>query len=113
MIIRKNEMTMIRGDSESITISVINEDGTESLLEHGDTIYFTVKKQVGVEKKAIQKVITIFPNNTAIIDIEPEDTNDLPFGEYVYDVQLSKANGKVITVIQPNRFTISGEVTYE
>lgn len=104
---------MIRGDSESITISVINEDGTENLLEHGDTIYFTVKKQVGVEEKAIQKVVTIFPDNVAIIDIKPSDTDNLPFGDYVYDVQLSKENGNVITVIQPNRFAISGEVTYE
>ena len=50
LVIRGNEMTMTRGDSESITISVVNEDGTKNLLEVGDTIYFTVKKEVGIEE---------------------------------------------------------------
>ena len=30
LVIRGNEMTMTRGDSESITISVVNEDGTKT-----------------------------------------------------------------------------------
>ena len=113
LVIRGNEMTMTRGDSESITISVVNEDGTKNLLEVGDTIYFTVKKNINTDEKIMQKVITHFTNNVAIIEIEPIDTDNLDFGDYVYDVQLTKSDGKVMTIITPNRFTIGGEVTYE
>jgi len=44
----------------------------------------------------------------------PADTKDLPAPlECVYDLQLSKADGSVITIIRPSKFTIEGEVTYE
>lgn len=106
-------MTMTRGDSESITISVVDEDNRETLLEKGDKIYFTVKKDVGMTEKTIQKIVTDFANNVAIIDIEPVDTNNLDIGDYIYDVQLTKKTGRVITIIKPHKFTIEDEVTYE
>ena len=44
--------------------------------------------------------------------IEPEDTSGLDFGNYVYDVELTLADGTVNTIIPPSTFKVMGEVTY-
>ena len=41
---------------------------------------------------------------------KPSDTADLNFGKYVYDIQLTKANGKVDTFITKATLKLSEEV---
>lgn len=113
MIVKGNDMAMIRGDSESITVSIADSSDEEYLLVDGDIIYFTVKRQTNTNKKALQKIVTNFPDNTAIIEILPEDTKHLDFFDYVYDIQLTEKNGTVKTVIPPSKFSVLDEVTYE
>ena len=48
----------------------------------------------------------------AVIAFAPEDTGQMAFRAYVYDVQLERANGDVYTIIKPSRFEITPEVTY-
>lgn len=103
---------LIRGDSYSFTIEAEDEEGN-SLLVDGATIYCTVKVNTRVKEKILQKVITAFPNNKAVIEILPQDTKECAYGSYVYDVQLTEANGKVTTLIGPIDFIILGEVTFE
>lgn len=103
---------MTRGDSETITVS-LRQEGAEIPLVEGDTIYFTVKTNSQTEDKVIQKVVTTFDDGKAIISILPEDTKYLPFTTFVYDVQLTRADGSVITIIKPSEFVVEEEVTYE
>jgi len=97
---------MPRGDSESITVNGLS-------LVAEDTIYFTVKTNTNTKVISFQKKITEFVNGSAVIPIEHSDTKDLNFGRYVYDIQLTKADGTVTTVIQPHEFKIGEEVTYD
>lgn len=113
MKITGTDLSMIRGDTESITVELQDKDGNPMPLEDGDTIYFTVKTSVNNEEKILQKVITEFTNGKAPIVIEPEDTKSLDFVRYVYDIQLTRANGEVRTLVGPSTFAIGGEVTYE
>jgi len=108
-----NNITMTRGDSETISIFCRNEDLTLVPLVTGDIIYFTVKANMYKEIITLQKIITIFTDGKAIVIIAPLDTKELEFRSYVYDVQLTKADGTVSTIIPPSTFTIGGEVTYE
>ena len=48
-----------------------------------------------------------------MITINPEDTEDLEFGCYVYDVQMTFASGSVKTLVKPAKFFVGGEVTYD
>jgi hypothetical protein len=48
-----------------------------------------------------------------VVEIDPEDTKDLRFGQYVYDVQWTQSNGTIITLVKPSKFIIEHEVTYE
>lgn len=113
MIINGTKLSMIRGDTESITISIKDTEGELIPLVIGDTVYFTMKKNMNNETKVIQKVITSFTDGSAIIDLLHDDTKNISFGEYYYDVQVTYENGTVRTVLGPDTFTILGEVTYE
>ena len=113
MIIHGTNISMIRGDSQNITVSVKDKDGNKVPLTTGDMIYLTVKYNINTEEKVLQKVITQFEDGNANIEITPNDTKDIPFNTYVYDIQLNRVDGTVSTIIPPSNFTIGGEVTYE
>lgn len=113
MKISSTDIRMIRGDSESIIISCETPDGTAHPFENGDCVFLTVKTSEFTEEKMLQKHVDTFENGKAIIILESADTKGVPFGTYRYDVQLTRTNGQVTTIIEPSDFVIGGEVTYE
>lgn len=102
LLIMNNKISLTRGDTARINISL---DGYE--LQEGDKLLFTVKKTVNDAKECFQ-IIT----ETNSIKINPTHTNDMSYGEYVYDVQLSMANGDIYTVVSPTKIKITEEVTW-
>lgn len=106
-------LEMIRGDTEVLVVSCTNSEGDPIDFEAGDRIYFTVKEDTTTEIIIFQKIITEFTDGKAIITILPEDTKSLEFKNYMYDIQLTKADGTVTTIVPVSFFTIRGEVTYE
>lgn len=102
-------MTMIRGDSEPVTVNV-----SGYTLSNGDKIIFTVKCSADDpdDDAILQKTITTFSNNSATIKINPADTKEIPFGAYWYDIQMSLQNGDVTTIVCPSRFIIAKEITH-
>ena len=75
-------ISMVRGDSESVTV------------------------------RCMQKIVTEFPDGKAVFIIEPDDTEGLDFGNYVYDIQVTWAGGVVKTLVGPARWRLTEEVTY-
>ena len=113
MKIQGTNISMTRGDSEMIKVTVKDTLGNIIPLVTGDTIYLTVRERMLSPTKIIEKIVTEFDDGQALIIINPEDTNNLRFTSYVYDIQLTKENGSVKTIITPSNFTITGEVTYD
>lgn len=107
MTISNQNITMTRGDSESITVSVKDRG-----LIDGDKIELTVRTSPTAPNRILHKVVTEFEDGKAIIRLYPEDTARKPFGVYWYDVQLTMADGSVYTIIKPHNFTLAEEVTY-
>ena len=113
MRINGSDLTMIRGDSESIALS-LKRDDVIIPFNQGDTVYFTVKRSHSTEDITLQKIITEFnEDGNCIIEIEPEDTKELEIRSYVYDIQLTDSNGRVTTIIPCSKFVIAEEVTYD
>ena len=97
---------MTRGDDESITVKC------STPFADGDTITMTVREDAESDI-AFQKVVTEFDGNGwAVIGIRPGDTSGLEFGDYVYDIQLTRADGTVTTLVTISRFELLEEVTY-
>ena len=111
---KQNELYITRGDSYSLTVIIKDQDGNVLELEQEDTVYFTVKKSTETSTIALQKIITSFTEEGYCnIEIEPQDTKEFRYGNYVYDIQVSYANGNVLTIIKPSRLIIGEEVTYD
>lgn len=110
MEVSGNTITMINGDSETITVSLVDVTGTPAAFIPGDTVYFTVKKYKSDTTPTIQKVVTEFIAGEAIIELIPEDTINIP-GGYIYDIQLNRADGSVTTIIPPSQLLIERGVT--
>ena len=112
MIVRGTNLSMIKGDSEAIKV-VLNSKGTQVPFSDGDTVFFTMRKQIPSEDIIIQKIITDFQRGAALIQLDPSDTENLPSRLYFYDVQITFASGEVKTVVRPSEFRLEEGVTRE
>ena len=104
--IKGNVITITRGDTGIFTLNV--KQGEADYNYSNDTVLFTVKRNVKTEEVLIQKTVQYGEN----IVIDPSDTQDLKYGEYVYDIQLTTAGGIVDTIITPSKFIVANEVTF-
>lgn len=105
MTVSGTNLSMVRGDSEAILVT------PSVAFEPGDVVFFTVRRVVD-SPIMIQKTITTFIDGAAHISIEPEDTQTLRPGTYVYDIQVTWADGSVKTLVEKSEFRIKEEVTY-
>ena len=107
-----DDVAMTRGDSESLTVRKVG--GT---WVSGEAITLTIRTSA-VGEIVFQRTVTTFDaSGAAVIAINPEDTEDLDFGRYAYDVQYT-GNGTVKTLIPrtPGNlpgWTITQEATYD
>lgn len=101
---------LTRGDTARLTVSIDNHiDGTQAeyVMSANDTLTLSMKKSIKDSTPCLQKTIT--GSNTFYI--EPNDTRNLEFRKYKYDVQLTTSAGDVYTIIEPSDFEIMEEVT--
>lgn len=114
MRINGTDIFITRGDSETFNVTLYDElsDEKRNFIEGEDTVYFTVKTSTQTANKLFQHIIEEFEDGEAVIHITPQDTKELKYHEYVYDVQMVK-NGSVTTIIRPSKFVVDDEVTYE
>ena len=104
--VQDNNISLIRGDSCILDLSITDPEGSEYEVTDTDVVVLTVKKSTRATDVVFQKKLI---NNQ--ITIEPEDTAKLPYGKYVYDVQLTTATGYVDTIIPPHAFHVMGDAT--
>lgn len=100
-------ITLTRGDSFYATVEIKNANGTAYTPQEGDTVRFALKEYYNDSEPTILKNI---PTDSLVLYLAPEDTKDLEFGSYVYDIELTKANGDVDTFIYEAIFELSKEV---
>ncbi len=100
-------ITLTRGDTFTAMISITDSDGVPYIPARGDSVRFAMKSAYSDTDPLLIKNI---PIDTMTLVIEPEDTKPLKFGKYVYDIQLTKANGEVDTFITTAKINITEEV---
>lgn len=105
--VKNNSIEMTKGDSLYVEVGIFREDGTAYVPQEGDEIKFGVKLNEKQENLLIEKVI---PNDTLVLHLVPEDTKSLAVGKYVYDIQLTFANGDIDTFINKADFKLVAEV---
>ena len=111
---RNNTIELTRGDSLRLKV-VLTVGGAPYLPEEGDAIRFALKRDVMdrmrtrfVDEEPL--IVKSVSTDSMYLELEPVDTAALDFGEYVYDVQITRANGFVRTFVADARFIIGREV---
>lgn len=107
MTVKGTNISMTRGDSETLTVTCPEDPFTK-----GDRLTMTVRESVD-SAVVLRKEVTAFDGTgEAVFVLRPEDTDPLDFGDYVYDIQLDRADGTVTTLVKVSKFTVEEEVTY-
>lgn len=102
-------ITLTRGDTARLSLSLTYKDTGEWYIPaEGDTIRFAMKKDYDDSSGPIL-TIQIDPE-TLELHIRPEDTKQLAYGTYKYDIQLTTADGDVDTFIDRAELTLTEEV---
>lgn len=90
-----NDISMHRGDDAEFDIIVTDNTGCgEYTLQDGDSLKFSMKKSIDDSELVLTKNL-----NKSKLIIAHSDTASLDFGSYVYDIQLTFADGKIQTII--------------
>ena len=105
--IQNQTIQITRGDTGIFTLGI--RAGGQPYDYSNDQVLFTVKRNVNTSEIIFQK--TVEHNQT--VTILPADTENLPYGTFTYDVQVTTQNGIVNTVITPHPFIVCPEVTWE
>lgn len=101
-------ITVTRGDTVKLLVGLYDYEGNEYIPQEGDSIRFAMKEDYNDPEPLIEKDI---PIDTRILRIDPEDTKNLPQpSSYVYDIQITYANGEVDTFIDRAKFKLTEEV---
>ena len=112
--INGTKISMTRGDTLRVAVSM-TRDGTAYTPENGDVVRFAVKnKRMTAGSKEYYDtdpiILKTIPNGTMILELLPADTKEFDFGEYVYDIQITFADGTVDTFITTSPFILTPEV---
>lgn len=100
-------IVMTRGDTMVAPIFITDANGEPYTPNPGDEIRFAMKANYSDKAPILKKTI---PIDTLTLTLEPNDTKHLEFGGYVYDMQLTTADGVVDTFIPKGNIMITEEV---
>lgn len=99
---------MTKGDTLRVMLMLEDENGYDYIPEDGDQIRFAMKESYDDAEPLILKEI---PIESMILTLEPEDTKNLEAPmQYVYDIEITYANGDVDTFIDKAKLVLTEEV---
>ena len=110
---------MTRGDTVWATSLPTYRDGTPYEKQTGDVVRFALKnaqlKQDGSdfvdEEPLVDKELDYDSTHEYwVLHLIPSDTEDLPFGNYKYDIELTQTGGDVYTYIANAKLKLTPEV---
>lgn len=109
------DITFVRGDTHIIALDVTDADGLAYTPQAGDTLTMTVRTGCNTGEIAFQKLSGTEDVKEVTggweITIQPEDTADLAYVQYVYDIEVN-LDGYVQTIVPMAFLTLGVEVTY-
>ena len=112
-LIKRNNIKLTRGDTLIAQVGIIRDDEPYT-PEDGDEIRFAMKhptmNSAKTEYTDKEPLLTKnIPIDTLILQLDPEDTKSFGFGEYVYDLEITFADGYRDTFVSAT-ITLTPEV---
>lgn len=108
------DVEMIRGDTQPLKFQIKDNEGNILQMSAEDELIFTVKKNYNTKQTILQKKLSTnditYKNGWYLFTLKHEDTANLKYGTYVYDIQLM-SEGIVATLVL-GTITLTQEVTH-
>ena len=101
-------IALTRGDNATLCVTLSNIGGEPYSLNEGDELVLSVKQSAAVSPYIFQ----LTADGEGVFTFLPSTTEDMAFGSYKYDIQLTTNEGEVYTVIPVSTFTVMEEVTW-
>ena len=98
---------MVRGDTGTVELALTDENAN-AIEPAAYTAIFSLKKNIDDVAYIMQKEFV-----DGQVAFTHADTNNLPYGQYVYDVQIEILQDNSIHTIGANTFSILPDVTRE
>lgn len=101
--INGTKITMTRGDTLRVKVNMMMDDREYTPGEYDEIRFAAKRNKYNSDKTDYYDdeplIMVTIPNDTLILQLDPEDTKDLWFGTFVYDIQLTMEDGTVDTFI--------------
>ena len=98
------KISLTRGDSAYITLTINDQNGDPYTLEDGDVVKCQVRTEPNDGDLIIDGEIVQDADGQIIWHISPRETKDINVGKYYWDAQLRTSNGDVFTFITSSMF---------
>lgn len=99
-------ISITRGDTATLEITFQGDVPTD-----GDTVVMALKASPKKSETIWEKSASAFDEGVVCFEIAVEDTADLPFGTYYWDLRIFYSDGQVTTPFSPKKFVIQEVVT--
>ena len=106
---------LTRGDSATIVVGAKFKHTKETYIpQEGDALRFALRSmaECGCDKEERVVLTKTIPIDTQTLTLEPADTEDLPLGEYWYDIEITFADGFVDTFIADAIFELGRDADH-
>lgn len=99
-------LSIPQGDSGSILLKKEDPAGDPLNFEAGEIIRFGVKKTMTSPYLIFKEQTVMNPMTSVEIVLLPEDTQTMETTIYKYDIEITKPNGDVDTVVRAKPFAV-------
>ena len=106
---------LTRGDTFPAVVGINDSQGHAYEIQEGDSVRFALKRYLMTpgNKEFVDPeplILKEIPTDTLLLQLDPEDTAGLPFGNYKYDIEITLAGGAVDTIIDNADLILTPEV---
>ncbi len=108
------DIEFVRGDTQPLKFQVKDNNGNILKMDWYDELIFTIKKNYNAKQALLQKKLSNgsihYNNGYYFIILTHEDTANLKYGSYVYDIQLMSDD--IVATLVLGTITLTEEVTH-
>lgn len=107
------DLEFTRGDTQYIKFQLKDGNGENLRLTNSENLYFTVKENQNSKKILIQKIFPLeikYSDGYYVFEITSEDTSDLAYNTYQYDIELK--SGNYVKTLGFGTITLTDEITF-
>ena len=106
-------ISVIRGTTNDLNLSIEDEKGEQYTLKDGEKIIFGVKENAENSDYNIVKMLTSadIVDGICTIKLTPTDTAELAFGQYYFDIGLQTADGDYYMIVPCDEFCVCKAIT--